>query len=71
MQFWGFGKAVVAWELAKKAARLYDLCDSWDFIMTSSSVGRPHDVPIAMCSDERELPTATPGVLNGTLGPQQ
>lgn len=33
MQFWGFGKAVVAWELANKAAKLCDLCDSWDFNM--------------------------------------
>lgn len=33
MQCWGFGKAVVAWELANKAAKLCDLCDSWDFNM--------------------------------------
>lgn len=32
-QFWGFGKAVVVWQSAKKAAKLYGLCDSWDSIM--------------------------------------
>lgn len=72
-KFWGFSQVVVGWQDVVSLSGLYNLCGSYQFMMTSSgssaTVEHAHNgMAMAQCSDVTHLPSIFPRIMNGTSG---
>jgi hypothetical protein len=67
-KFWGFSQVVLGWQTVVTLAGLYDLCSSYQFMLTGDDDGHDANVAIAQCSDVISLPSSFRGIINGTRG---